>query len=256
MIENIGFNSRIHPSVEFLGLNSLSIGDNVEIGENVRFFGGGDVRIGDYTKIFRDCLFIARNSISIGQVSWIGEKVTIDGTGLFSAGNFLGVGIGSALYSHIQHGDVTEGSKYDRRGELIIGEDVWFVGECLVSPIVAEDKSMAMLGSVVIKNMKKNHIYGGNPAVDITEKVGNPWQEKSVDEKINRINCLIDDGCKQNNLQREQFVVVENLPEKMDSSITYYSLTSRSYTKRNTPEEIKLNKWLFSSKARFKKHEN
>jgi acetyltransferase-like isoleucine patch superfamily enzyme len=252
MIENIGIGSKIHNSVEFLGLNSINIGDHVEIGDNVRFIGNGDVYIGDYSKIFRNSLFISRNLIKLGEVSWIGERSTIDGTGELVAGDFIGVGIGSCLYSHIQHGDVTEGCTYDRKSSLLIGDDVWFVGECFVSPVVVKNKSMAMLGSVIIKDMEENHIYGGNPAKDLTDKIGNPWKYVSLEEKESRLSKLLDEGCLQNNLDRSQFKVVEKVSDNSDNGITYYCLSNRTYTKRNSIEEIKMNKWLFNSKAKFK----
>lgn len=250
--KNIGINSKIHSSVEFSNLNSLTIGDNVEIGENVKFVGGGDVYIGDYSKIHRNSLFIARNLIRLGHCSWIGERCTIDGTGKLIAGNFLGVGIGSCLYSHIQHGDVTEGSRYDRKSELIIGDDVWFVGECFVSPVIAKNKSMAMLGSVIVKDMEENHIYGGNPAKDLTEKIGKPWKEVTTEEKIDRVKALILEGCKEMNIDIDRFEVVDFLSsEHSDFGKTYYALGSREYTKTNSEDEIKMNNWLFSSKAKF-----
>lgn len=254
-IEKIGYNSYIHPSVEIRGLNSITIGDNVQIHENVFFFGGGDVFIDDYSKINRNCLFISRGTTKLGQVTWIGERTTIDGTGLLDAGNFLGVGIGSCLYSHIQHADVTEGSLYDRKSELIIGDDVWFVGECFVSPVNVANKSMAMLGSVIIKDMEEKHIYGGNPAKDLTDKIGSPWREVSVQEKMERVNRLLDEGCLINNLDREQFEVVDFFPKILENDKTYYNVSNREYTKNNNLNEIKLNKWLFSSKAKFKKRE-
>ena len=53
--------------------------------------------------------------------------------------------------------------------ELITGDDVWFVGMCLVSPVVVESKSMAF-GFYYCKNMEYNKAYAGNPAIDITKK--------------------------------------------------------------------------------------
>jgi acetyltransferase-like isoleucine patch superfamily enzyme len=254
-IEKIGINSYIHPSVEFKDLNSITIGDNVEIHENVSFFGAGNVFIDDYSKIYRNCSFISRGEITLGQVSWIGERTVIDGTGKFQAGNFLGVGIGSSLYSHIQHADVTEGSLYDKKSELIIGDDVWFVGQCLVSPVNVGNKSMAMLGSVIIKDMKPEHLYGGNPAIDITEKTGPAWRTVSLEEKFDRVSELVRIGCKEKKLDYNQFEVVYEMPNEIDCGITYYNVSTREYTKRNNKNEIALNKWLFSSKAKFKRYD-
>jgi len=50
----------------------------------------------------------------------------------------------------------------------MVGNDVWFVGHCVVSPVVVEDKSMSM--SVITKDMKYNEIYAGAPAKPISEK--------------------------------------------------------------------------------------
>lgn len=55
---------------------------------------------------------------------------------------------------------------------MVVEDGVWFVGHCLVSPIRAKARSMAMLGSVVTKDMDHNRIYAGTPAKDITDKVG------------------------------------------------------------------------------------
>ena len=255
MIENIGVGSKIHESVEFLGDMSVKIGDHVEIGENVRFFGDGDLFIGDYSKIFRNCLFLVRDNMTWGEITWIAERCTIDSTGVLYAGNFVGVGVGSSLYSHIQHGDVTEGCQYDSRSPLIIGDDVWFVGQCLVSPGIMGEKSMAMLGSVITGNMHPNHVYGGVPAKDLTDKIGAPWKENSLDFKIARVTSLVSQGVEQMHLDREQFCVVEKLPHTPEAGVTYYSLSDRSYTKTNSPSEVRLNKWLFSSKAKFKAYE-
>lgn len=250
----IGLNTKIHESVEFIGeFKSIFIGDNVEIAEGVKILGGGELYIDDYTKINRNCFINARGLVKLGEGCWIGERTVLDGTGKLIAGNFLGVGINSSLYSHIRHGDVSEGSLYDRNSELVIGDDVWFVGECMVSPIIAKDKSMAMLGSVVIKDMEQNHMYGGNPAKDITDKTGRPWVDRKVEEKFNMVNLFIDDGCKQLNLDRETFKVVYEFPNSLDSNITYYNVSDRTYTKTNSTNEIKLNKWLLNGKAKFKK---
>ena len=36
----------------------------------------------------------------------------------------------------------------------------------------AGDRAMAMVGSVVTRDMAPNHVYGGSPAIDLTAKVG------------------------------------------------------------------------------------
>jgi thiamine monophosphate synthase len=67
---------------------------------------------------------------------------------------------------------------------------VWFVGHCIVSPINAKDKSMALVGSVVTKDMDENKIYAGSPAKDITEKVLPQFKKITIEEKWKIVKSL------------------------------------------------------------------
>ncbi len=247
----IGKNVVIGDGVDF-GDADVELGDCVEIGRDVKVIGSGTLRIGDYSKIHRGTFINASGSVILGEQAWIGERSVLDGTGELRAGDFLGVGIGSSLYSHIRHGDVTYGSNYLSKGSLIIGHDVWFVGQCMVSPITAADKSMAMLGSVVTKDMAYNRLYAGVPAKDITDKAGEPWSDPDNDEVFWAVVDLVDEGCEALGLDQSEFVVANNTPVDMDPNRTYYITGSRAYTKRLTDSEIKLNRWLFSARAKFR----
>jgi len=252
--EEIGIGSSISPSAEFIGVERLVLGDHVHIGPNVRVV-GGSLELGDYSKVHNNVYIYPKKSVVLGQLAWIGQGPHLDGTGGIEAGDFLGVGINSALYSHIRHGDVTEGNKFASEKKLSIGDDVWFVGMCLVSAINAEDKSMALLGSVVTRPMRKNRIYGGNPALDLTDKLGHPWSEKSLDQKISNVRKFHDEFfsmVENRNLDREAIQICDTLPSNPDSQRTYYCLASRTFTKRNSVEEVAFNKWLFGFRAKFR----
>lgn len=206
-------------------VENLNIGPNVSIGENVTIVGGpgSSLTVGEYTKIHKNSIIIARGSVTIGEACWFGERTVIDGTGELVVGDFVGVGIGSALYSHIEHGDVLEGSKYRSRGKLLIGDDAWIVGQCLVSPVTVGEKSMAMLGSVVVKDMLPRHVYGGNPAKDITEKVKAPWEDVDVVSKYKYLKTWMDAG------GWDRCLVVYEWPDKIDEKMSYYNVTTREY---------------------------
>ncbi len=77
-----------------------------------------------------------------------------------------------------------EGCRFNSSQALHVGKDVWFVGHCIVSPIVAEDWSVALAGSVVTKDMKRNRVYAGSPAEDITGKIGAPYRSVTIEEKV------------------------------------------------------------------------
>lgn len=251
-IENIGVGVRIDPSAEFLNVERLEIGDHTYIGPGVRIV-GGSFSVGEYSKIHNDCYIYPKNGIKLGHCTWIGQGTHLDGTGGIESGDFLGVGINSALYSHIRHGDILEGCQLDKDGFLEIGHDVWFVGMCLVSPVRVEDKSTALLGSVVTRDMKWNRTYAGNPAVDVTSKVGEPWKEVSLAEKTEKLIKEIDFFFSKirPDLDREA-VAVTDQEIGFNDGRTIYSTLTRTYKKNDSDVEIELNKWLFGYKAKFR----
>ena len=245
-----GVGCEIHKSANISKNADVILGDYVYIGPNVKI-SDGIVRIGDYSKIHDNVYINPKLHVTLGHLSWIGQGTILDGTGGIIAGNYLGVGINSALYSHIRHGDILQGCKYNMNKELIIGDDVWFVGMCLVSPIKAENKSMAMLGSVITKNMELNHVYGGNPAKDLTEKIGVPWNDISIDKKMaDMTSNMLEYYREDPSFDIDSIHIVEEYPEKMDDR-TFYNITDRTYTKKHSLNEVKFNKWLFKYKAKF-----
>lgn len=250
--ERIGLGVTIDPTAQFINVQNLVIGDHTHIGPGVRII-GGDFEVGDYSKIHNDCYIYPKNRIKLGHCAWIGQGTHLDGTGGIDAGDFLGVGINSALYSHIRHGDITEGCRFDKNGSLRIGHDVWFVGMCLVSPVTVGDKSMALLGSVITRDMGANHIYGGNPAKDLTDKLGPPWQEVGVDEKAARLKAQIAAYRAEVDpaYPLDRIMVCDAFPAQGDDR-TWYNVASREYTKTNAPLEVAFNKWLFGFRAKFR----
>lgn len=253
-LERIGKGVQIDESAIFDNeLEYLEIGDYSYIGPNVRIM-GKSFRVGEYSKIHRDTYINAKASIDLGHCTWIGQGSHLDGTGGISAGDFMGVGINSALYSHIRHGDVLEGCRLNQDRKLEIGHDVWFVGMCLVSPVLVQDRSVALLGSVITKDMETNSIYGGNPAKNLTEKLGRPWKEIDLESKIQTFNNLRNDFFSRNpKLDRDQIQILEDHTE-IEAGITYYSLKNRCYIKNDSIEEVAFNKWLFSYRGKFRPH--
>ncbi len=66
-----------------------------------------------------------------------------------------------------------------------------FVGQCIVSPIIANDKSMA--GSVITKTMEYYHIYAGSPAKSIiSDKIGFQFDNISTENKYAKLTSYLD----------------------------------------------------------------
>jgi acetyltransferase-like isoleucine patch superfamily enzyme len=246
----IGKNTFISPKAKIVGLDGKAkkvvIGDNTYIGDDVQIM-VDEIEIGDYCKIHHHTNIHGYKPIKIGHNAWVGQYTIIDGIGGTTIGNNCGIGAHSQLWSHILFGDDLEGCNYNSNKNLTIGNDCWFVGHCIVSPIVAEDKSMALVGSVITKDMKYNHIYGGSPAKDLTEKIQRQFREVSIDEKYEKMLFHL------NNFEDTEKikVVLDESQISFDDDISYFNVSNRKYTKKLSDTEIKFMKYLLPTKGKF-----
>lgn len=97
---------------------------------------------------------------------------------------------------------------------------------------------MAMLGSVVTADMLPNHIYGGAPAKDLTEKLGPQFLPRSLDEKIAAAITMIVKYEADNPEYAGRILAVDILPVKQCSDTTYLDLSTRTYTRRYSKAEV------------------
>lgn len=226
----------------------LFIGDGVRINSGCRFEFTSDLFIGDYTAIKNNCFFSGTHWCYIGCNCWLGHYTVLDSIGTLYMGNNVGVGAHSQLWSHIKFGDVLEGSRFDSRKPLIIDDDVWFVGHSIVSPIHAGEKSMALVGSVVTKDLECNKIYAGNPAVDISDRIGNQFAAVSNEDKKAK---LIEYRQAFYNEYPQHANSIEIVPEITDVAKCQFSYVNRNYTKTLSRSEFHFVKFLFPDKAKF-----
>jgi acetyltransferase-like isoleucine patch superfamily enzyme len=241
----LGKNVFISESATIRGLNGNSkkivIGDNTYIGDNVQII-IDELTIGDYCKIHHHSNIHGYKPLSIGHNAWVGQGTIIDSIGGVTIGNNCGIGAYSQLWSHIRYGDPLEGCNYESEKKLIIGNDVWFVGHCVVSPIIAEDKSMALVGSVITKNMEFNHIYGGSPAKDLTDKITPQFREITIHERRKIMSQF---------KLSEKIKLIENDSEIISDEFSYFNIVDRTYTKKGTDEEILFMKDLQNKLIKF-----
>lgn len=226
-----------------------------EIGDNV-FIGAGativspEFKVMDYSKLHNGLLVYGRGTCTIGYNAWVGQNTVLDSMGDLEIGNNCGIGSASQIWSHILYGDVMEGCRFDSAKKTKIGNDVWFVGHCLVSPIVAEDKSMALLGSLVTKDMKYNRVYAGVPAEDITEKVGPQFREVAVKEKLEYLRLRKKEFFGSRKGLDPQRIEIGAGPAKRRQGVSYFDVQSRRYTKCRSHEEIEFIQFLLP-RAKF-----
>lgn len=247
---NIGKNTFIHPTAIIRGVsgraNKIEIGDNCYIGESVQII-CDEFYLGDYGKIHHHTNIHGYLPCRIGHNVWIGQYSIIDSIGGTIIGNNCGIGAHSQLWSHVKFGDTLEGCRFYSEKQLQIGNDVWFVGHCIVSPIRAEDKSMALVGSVITNNMEYNKVYAGSPAKDITDKVGPQFREISLDEKFDKmLGYLKSSGI------NSSIKIVRYLEEvDFEDNLSYFVIKDRMYKKTLSESEIAFMKYLLPEKAKF-----
>lgn len=245
----LGKNVVISPKARITGLNGKAkkvvIGDNTYIGDDVQII-IDEIEIGDYCKIHHHTNIHGYKPIKIGHNAWIGQYCIIDGIGGTTIGNNCGIGAHSQLWSHILYGDDLEGCNYNSSKNLKIGNDCWFVGHCIVSPITAQDKSMALVGSVITRDMEYNHVYGGSPAKDLTGKIKSQFKEVSVEEKYLIMNSHLKNFENTNKIK-----IIRDKSEIVDDEISYFNVSDRKYTKKLSDIEVKFMKYLLPTKGKF-----
>ena len=226
---HIGQNVRVVEGTE-LGWPNKPI-ENLYIGDNVTLFGGKfatkSLVIGDYTKIHNGAWCYGRGHCYIGYNAWFGRTCTIDCEGGFSVGNGFGAGEESKLWSHIRHGDVLEGCAYLSFGRFVAGDDVWLVGRCSTSPVRIADKVVVFNESNVVHDIDvPNTVWAGNPARDITAKVGKPYSTRSLEDKWRIFNNKVSS--------------FHGSPNDMEEFRSNLDLDKRTYRKTGSATEVEL----------------
>jgi len=227
----------------------LILGDGVTIKSGTIIEHTDTLIISDYTVIKNNCFISGTNWCYIGPNCWFGHFSVIDSIGTTEILGNTGAGAHSQLWSHIYFGDTLYGSRFAKENPLRIGYDVWFVGHCIVSPIKAGDRSMALVGSVVTKNMEPNHIYSGVPAVDITDKIGGQFKEKNPDLIKEEFDKILFEACQKLKINKDQFLIVDKIDPELNK--TQFDLINRVYFKTNKEHESRLIKYLLPTKAKF-----
>lgn len=219
------------------------IGDGVFLGHDLEI-ACPSIEIGDYTMIREDTQITGRKEAKIGSCCWVGQNCILNTHGGLTIGNGVGIGAHSQLWSHIRFGDVLQGCRWEGDTPLVVEDDVWFVGHCLVSPIHAKRKSMAMLGSVITRDMEENHIYAGVPAKDMSDKLGFQYEEVSVDKKYQVMQGKLAEFYEHHPEFPQSIIVVKDSANITASDKTLFDVSNRTYTKRLTEEEMEFMKFL------------
>jgi acetyltransferase-like isoleucine patch superfamily enzyme len=142
------------------------IGDYCVIGPGVRIVcSGGDVSIGEWTTLHDRCLVLSKVGVRIGAHCWFGQQSVIDGTGGVTIGRGVRVGMYSQIWSHVAAGEQIEGCTLFGERSVIIEDDVWLVGTCIVSSgVTIGRRTVALIGSNITKSCDGGSVLAGSPA--------------------------------------------------------------------------------------------
>ncbi len=214
----------------------VKIGDFAYIGENTKII-VPEFSLGDYSKLHANSFCHGEKPLRIGRNCWIGGNVVLDSIGGLDIDDNVGIGAQSQIWTHIKFGDIVEGSRFNSVKYMHIQKDAWFVGHCIVSPVKVEEKSMAMVGSVITRDMEYNNIYAGVPAVNISDKIGYQFEVVSVDEKLYRLQKLINSFEDKYPRFKNKIKGITNINEQNDN-YTWFNVGNRTYNKRYEEAEI------------------
>lgn len=239
---------------------SVQIGDQVRIGDGVEIR-ARNIRIGDYVTIHRNTTIYGYDDISIGECSWIGQNVILNCTAALSIGRGCILSAYCNVWTHFSGGDVLQGCRYDQARPCQLGDDVWIGVQASIAPVRIGERALVLAGSILSKDVAANEVWGGNPAANLTEKLGRPYQELSQEVKFELLCAKLREFWSGPALAAG-LARATDLPEvaaldwlsiggitvtkgaaPADGS-SIFDVRSRSYSKQGTPQEIAFMRYL------------
>lgn len=212
------------------------LGDHCYIGPGTRIF-APEFLLGDYSKLHMQGFGHGEAPLRIGRNCWIGGNCVLDSQGGLDIDDNVGIGAHSQLWTHIQFGDIVEGSRFHSRRYMHVGRDAWLVGHCIVSPVKVGERSMAMAGSVVTRDMEPNHIYAGVPARDVTDRMGTQFEARTVGQKAAHLQQILDDFLAAHPEHRGQLRVATSAGD-LHEGVTNFDVSRRVYTRTRSAAEV------------------
>ena len=233
----IGTGTQLSPQLE-IGMPD-HVMENFIVGDQCRLFAGQiasrNFTCGDYVTVHEGVWAYGKHDIVIGHNGWFGRRCTLDAEGGVFIGNGFGAGQDTHMWSHIRHGDTLAGSRWLKYGEFRAGDDVWLVGRCTSAPAEHGDRSMAMVESNLTKSMPPDTTWGGNPAKDLTERLGPPFSLSSQADRLLDLTERIDAFLER--YPTVDYGEVSTIVDRMD-------LEARTYAKTGAPTEVLLMRYL------------
>jgi acetyltransferase-like isoleucine patch superfamily enzyme len=214
----------------------VELGDFCYVGRETRVLVPEFV-LGDYSKLHAYSFAHGGRPLRIGRNCWIGGNTVLDSIAGLDIADNVGIGAHSQIWTHMRFGDVVEGCRFDSERYMHVGEDAWFVGHCIVSPVRVERRSMALVGSVVTRDMLENRVYGGVPAADLTDRMGPQFEARTIEQKAATLGRILDDFLRVHPEHRGRLAIAGDDATPGDG-VTWFDLRDRTYTRTRSAAEV------------------
>jgi acetyltransferase-like isoleucine patch superfamily enzyme len=250
---------------------TVKIGDNNIINDNTRILVGTyPISIGDWNVFHNDMLVIVGKGVDIGHNCWFGQNTILDGTGELSIANSVRVGMYSQIWTHVASGELLEGCTLFGDSKVVIEDDVWLVGSCVVSSgVQLSKKSVFLINSVITKDSEPEKLYSGIPAtinnkvevwkrVDPVDKLKMllEWSEVFCCGKKYEINSQIESGYfsikSTDDKEMLIFYTKEEFTIPIEFTVSLFNILDKTLTKKNSLLERTFYKFIYGNKARFR----
>lgn len=235
---------RFGRGVTFLS-ERVRIGDGAILGDGI-VVEATEFELGDYALLQDGCFFPGPGTLRIGHNFWLGRQSIVDAQGGTRIADNVGIGAQSQVWGHAAHGDVMLGSRFHGARPVTVGADAWLVGHCLLSPVQVGERSVALLGSVVTRDMAPDRCYAGVPAADITDKVGPPFRKTTPGERATYLLGRLAEFERHTGTRvRDAAKILQEpggtLPEP---GRLVFNVADRTYAKTGSPLEARLIRFL------------
>jgi acetyltransferase-like isoleucine patch superfamily enzyme len=219
---------------------TLRIDDFVYIGRNATIR-APSASIGDYTRINEISYCGGRKPLHIGRNCYLGRGVYLDSNGGLTLEDNVGVGAISQLWSHMEHGDRIFGlrDRWHTERELTVRKDAWLAARVVVSNTrEIGERALILNESNLLCDIPADTTWAGNPAKDMTDKLGRQFETLSnadmylnLKAEIERFEALYPQFAGQ------VYPIIQHHVDHY-SHLTGIAVETRTYTKRRTAAEV------------------
>jgi acetyltransferase-like isoleucine patch superfamily enzyme len=235
----VGVGVVIEDGVRFM-CDKVVIGDFVYIGRGTTIR-TPEFSIGDYTRLNEASYCGGRKPLRIGRNAYLGRGVYLDSNGGLTLEDNTLAGAYSQLWTHVEGGDMIQGCApwLHQERELTVRKDAWLVGRVVISKATEIGERAVILNeSNILHNIPADTTWAGNPAKDVTEKLGRQFEAISDGEKWTNLGEEIERFEAEYPQYRGCVRLGWHIGFGEEKHVSYFTPIEREYTKKRTAAEV------------------